>query len=70
MKEEVGLNFKKTYRKPNKILRLIKAIKHALGVEVSHILVKLFQRLVKNSTPVKRWDTSQKNVNANSTIFR
>ena len=36
VKDEVGFNFKKSFRKPNEKLRLIKATTCALGVEVSH----------------------------------
>ena len=43
-----------------KNLRLIKATIYALGIEVSHILIDLVQRWVKNATPVKRWDISKK----------
>ena len=39
VKEQVGYNFKKNFRKPNKKLGLFKAIICALGVELSHILV-------------------------------
>ena len=46
-------------------LWLIKATIYTLGVEVSHTLVDLVQRKVKIATPVKRWDTSQKCVEAN-----
>ena len=38
VKEEVGYNFKKTFRKPND-LRLIEATTYALGVLLSHTLV-------------------------------
>ena len=44
VKKEVGFNFKKTFRKKMKKLRLIKATTCALGVEVSHTLVDLVQR--------------------------
>ena len=42
--KEVGFNFKKTFRKSNKKLELIKALILALGVEVSHTLVEPVQR--------------------------
>ena len=44
VKEEVAFNFKKTFRKPNEKLRLIKATTCALGVEVSRTLVDSVQR--------------------------
>ena len=44
VKEQVGYNFKKTSRKPNKKLGLFKAIICALGVELSQILVDPVQR--------------------------
>ena len=44
VKEEVGFNFKKTFRKPNEKIRLIKAATCALGVEVSYTLVDPVQR--------------------------
>ena len=41
VKEEVGFNFQKTFRKPNeKLTRLIKATIYALGVGVRFILVE------------------------------
>ena len=64
MKEVVGFNFKKIFRKPNENLRLNDATICALCVKVKHNLVNTVQRYVKNATPVKRCDTSQKHVEA------
>ena len=44
VKEEVGFNFKRSFENQMKNLRLIKATKCALGVEVSHTLVDSVQR--------------------------
>ena len=44
VKEEVGFNFKKPFEKQMKKLRIIKATKCALGVEVSRSLVDPVQR--------------------------
>ena len=44
VKEGVGLNFKKTFRKPNEKITAKKATTCALGVKVSHTLVDPVQR--------------------------
>ena len=60
MKEDIGFNFKRPFENQPKKLRLIKASTCVLGEQVNHTLVDIVQRLVKNATPVKRWDSSQK----------
>ena len=44
VKEEVGFNFKKTFRKSNEKITAEKTTTCALGVEVSHTLVDPVQR--------------------------
>ena len=63
--KKLGSTSKRPFESQMKYLRLFRGTICAIGVEVSHILVDSVQRLIKNATSVKRWDTYQKCVEAN-----
>ena len=65
VKQEVGFNFKKTFRKPNEKFTANKRINMCNRRGGKPYSSKPCPALVKNATPVKRWDTSQKSVEAN-----
>ena len=65
VKEIVGFNFKKTFRKPNEEITANKSNNMCTRCGGKPHSGRPCPALSKNATSVKRWDTSQKRVEAN-----